>query len=233
MSSKTLIIPAAGSGSRLNQDIPKPYLELAGKTILEHTIRRFLSLDGLTGVIVSTSELYQNRVEKILREILPADISGKCVVGGAERQHSIYNALQKVDEAELVIVHDAVRPFVTLSRIESCCRAAFETGAAVPGVPVRDTIKEIDQDLFVRDTPSRRYLWQTQTPQVFKKDILTEAYNKAFEEGYIGTDDASLVERLGYKVKMVESDHTNFKITYPLDLKLARLLIEKERQDYE
>ncbi len=233
MSSKTLIIPAAGSGSRLKQDIPKPFLELAGKSILEHTIRRFLSLDGLTGVIVSTSELYQRRVEEILKEVLPAEISGRCVTGGTERQHSIFNALQKVDEADLIIVHDAVRPFVTPSQIERCCRAASEEGAAVPGVPVRDTLKRIDQDMFVRETPSRHFLWQTQTPQVFKREILTEAYNKAFEEGYIGTDDASLVERLEYKVKMVESDHTNFKITYPLDLKLARLLIEKEQQDYE
>lgn len=200
---------------------------------MEHTIRRFLSLDGLRSVIVSTSESYQDRVERILEDVLPVEVSGLCVAGGVERQHSIFNALQKVGETDLIMVHDAVRPFVTLSQIERCCRAASDAGAAVLGVPVRDTIKIIDQDLFVKDTPSRKYLWRTQTPQIFKKSILINAYSKAFDDGYIGTDDASLVERLGDKVKMVESDHTNFKITYPLDLKLARLLIRKEDQDYE
>lgn len=230
---KTLIIPAAGSGSRLNQDIPKPYLKLGGITILEHTISRFISLDGLAGVVISTSESYQAETERILKDLLPAEISRTTVIGGAERQFSIFNALEKINETELVIVHDAVRPFVTSSQIDACCRAAAETGAAVLGIPVRDTIKEIDRDQFVRTTPSRQFLWQAQTPQVFKKDILMEAYTDAIREGFTGTDDSSLVERLGHKVKMVEGDHSNFKITYPMDLKLAQILIEKEQEGNE
>lgn len=228
MNSKVLIIPAAGSGSRLKKEIPKPYLEIAGKTILEHTITCFLSLDGLRQVAVATSESYLNITREILEKILPSNIMGICVVGGRERQHSIYNALQEVSEADLVIVHDAVRPFVTPAQIEACCSTAIDAGGAVLGVPAKDTIKRIDRELLIEETPSRRYLWQAQTPQVFKTKILMEAYSKAFEDDYIGTDDSSLVERLNYNVRMVEGSRSNFKITYPLDLKLARLLIEQK-----
>lgn len=189
-------------------------------------------MDGLAGVVVSTSESYQVVTENILKDLLPAEISGATVIGGAERQYSIFNALDKINETDLVIIHDAVRPFVTPSQIDVCCQAATETGAAVLGIPVRDTIKEIDQDQFVKTTPPRNFLWQTQTPQVFKKKILVEAYRDALKEGFTGTDDSSLVERLGYKVKMVEGDHSNFKITYPMDLKLAQLSIEKEQEGH-
>ncbi len=150
----------------------------------------------------------------------------RIIEGGAERQHSIFNTLDYVDHNNLVIVHDAVRPFVKTEHIKSCCEAALETGASVLGVPAKDTIKQIDDGRVITDTPSRKYLWQAQTPQVFKKEILQEAYQKAFEDNFIGTDDASLVERLNYPVKMVEGDRSNFKITYPLDLKLAKLLLD-------
>ena len=223
----TLIIPAAGSGSRLNRETPKPYLEISGKTILEHTLLRFLGLENLRQVIVATSPQYIARAKEVLRQVLPDEISFKVIKGGAERQHSIFNTLKFVDEEHLVIVHDAVRPFVKPGHITTCCRAAMETGASVLGVPAKDTIKQIDKDRLIVDTPSRSFLWQAQTPQVFKKEILQKAYETAFEENFIGTDDASLVERLGYPVKMVEGDRSNFKITYPLDLKLAKLLLGK------
>jgi 2-C-methyl-D-erythritol 4-phosphate cytidylyltransferase len=131
-----------------------------------------------------------------------------------------------VEGDNLVIVHDAVRPFVKLAHVKNCCEAAVKVGAAVLGVPAKDTIKRLDNDDLIVDTPSRKYLWQAQTPQVFKKEVLQEAYQKALEDNFIGTDDASLVERLGYPVKMVEGDRSNFKITYPLDLKLAKLLLD-------
>lgn len=222
----TLIIPAAGSGSRLNRETPKPYLEINGKTILEHTLLRFLGLENLSQVIVATSLRYITKAEQILGEVLDDRIAFRVIEGGVERQHSIFNTLKYADENSLVIVHDAVRPFVELEHIESCCEAAMETGASVLGVPAKDTIKKLDDDNLIVDTPSRKYLWQAQTPQVFKKEILQEAYQKAFEQNFIGTDDASLVERLGYPVKMVEGDRSNFKITYPLDLKLAKLLLD-------
>lgn len=163
-----------------------------------------------------------------LLEEVPHTITTLAVKGGEERQHTVYHALGRVSEVDLVLVHDAVRPFVQLKQIEACCRAAWEHGAAALGVPVRDTIKRIDGRFFVQETPERKRLWKAQTPQVFKKNLLLEAYEKAMRERYIGTDDASFVENIGQAVKMVEGDHSNYKITYPLDLRLARLQIKEK-----
>lgn len=213
----------------MDKETPKPYLLLSSRTILEHTIRRFLPLENLQQIIVATSEAFMDDTSQILNS-LPDTVTKKSVIGGKERQHSINNALSEVGNVDLVIVHDAVRPFVKLNHIEDCCRAASAIGGAVLGVPAKDTIKRIDDQQIIRETPSRKYLWQTQTPQVFRKELILKAYSKAIDEGFIGTDDSSLVERLGQKVKMVEGDRSNFKITYPLDLELAQLLIKKEQE---
>lgn len=231
MTTKALIIPAAGSGSRMEKETPKPYLSLSGTTILEHTIRRFLQLDGLSQIIVATSEAFLGKAREIIAKTVPPSISGECLIGGDERQDSIYNALRKISDVELVIVHDAVRPFVREEDINRCCQVAADVGASVLGVPAKDTIKRIDDEQFIRETPDRKYLWKTQTPQVFRKNIILKAYEKAVSDSYSGTDDASLVERLDQRVKMVKGSHSNFKITYPLDLELAKLLIEKNNNE--
>jgi 2-C-methyl-D-erythritol 4-phosphate cytidylyltransferase len=223
---KALIIPAAGSGSRMQKETPKPFLQLGNCTILERTIRRFLSLKGIEQVVVATSELFLNEAEEILGKVLPQRVQGFCIVGGDTRQQSIYNALQKVSAIDLVMVHDAVRPFVKLSHIQKCCDTAEEYGGAVLGIPAKDTIKRIGEQKQIKETPSRQFLWQTQTPQVFRKELLVRAYQKAIDDNFTGTDDSSLVERLDETVKMVEGDRSNFKITYPLDLELAKLLIK-------
>lgn len=230
MSTATLIIPAAGYGSRLERETPKPYVQLAGRSIMEHTISRFAELDILKHIIVATSPENITGAQRILEEMVLEDVSIKVIAGGQERQHSIFNALKHVSETELVIVHDAVRPFVKTSHVKKCCEAALKSGAAILGVPAKDTIKRLDEDQFIQETPTRKFLWQAQTPQVFRTEVIQEAYEKAFEAHFIGTDDASLVERLGVKVKMVEGDRINFKITYPLDLKLAELLLEGEEK---
>ena len=229
MNTKTLIIPAAGVGSRMQKNTPKPFLQLGNRTILEQTIRRFLPLDGLQQVLVATSESFLIKADNILEEVLPPQIKGRCLEGGKTRQESIFNALQEVSGADLVIVHDAVRPFVKLNHIQNCCNTAVQCGGAVLGVPAKDTIKRIDDRQEIKETPSRKYLWQTQTPQVFQKELLVRAYEQAAEDDFVGTDDASLVERLGETVKMVKGDRSNFKITYPVDLELAELLIKKDR----
>lgn len=229
MGTTALIIPAAGSGSRLNQATPKPYIILAGKPILEHTVRKFLSQDGLSQIIVATSAEYVETARNILAGITPGETDLTVVEGGKERQHSIFNALKVAGDVDLVMVHDAVRPFVTPEQIQACRRVAEETGGAVLGIPAKDTIKWLGENRFIRETPSRQFLWQTQTPQVFKKELLMKAYRKAFGDGFVGTDDSSLVERLGVDVKMVEGDRTNFKITYPPDLKLAKILLEEQQ----
>lgn len=226
--SKALIIPAAGSGSRLGTATPKPYVQLRGQAILERTIRRFLSLRALQQVLVATSSEFVGVARQLLGAILPESIEGCVVEGGRERQHSIYNALRMSADVDLVLVHDAVRPFVQPDRIEACCRAAAETGSAILGIPAKDTIKRIDEHQLILETPPRSAMWQAQTPQVFRKKILAEAYEQAVEDGFTGTDDASLVERLGHPVKMVRGSRMNIKITYPYDLELANILIENE-----
>lgn len=214
----------------MKRETPKPYLELCGKTILEHTVRRFLQLTGLRQILIATSEEYLKVTDDILNQVLPDKIKAHCVVGGKERQDSIYNALGEISEVDLVIIHDAVRPFVKLHHIEACCRVASEKDGAVLGVPAKDTIKRVNEQQLIMETPSRKYLWQTQTPQVFQRELILLAYKKARQDNFTGTDDASLVERLDKTVKMVEGDRSNFKITYPLDLELAKLLIEKEEK---
>lgn len=226
MSTATLIIPAAGTGSRLNRETPKPYISIAGRTILEHTISKFMQLDLLHNVIVATAPSLVSQAERLLSNMLSDRFSYAAIAGGQERQHSIFNALKLVTDTDLVIVHDAVRPFVKLSHIRQCCETALEAGASVLGVPAKDTIKQLDDEQRIQKTPTRKYLWQAQTPQIFRRDIIKRAYEKAFEDQFIGTDDASLVERLGETVVMVEGERSNFKITYPLDLELARLLLE-------
>lgn len=228
MSTATLIIPAAGSGSRLNRETPKPYIRLSGRTILEHTISRFTKLDILRNIVVATAPGFVSQAESLLESMLSDRYSFTVISGGQERQHSIFNALKHVADTELVIVHDAVRPFVKLEHVRHCCDAALETGASVLGVPTKDTIKQVDDEYRIQKTPARKYLWQAQTPQVFRREIIKRAYEKAFEDNFIGTDDASLVERMGEPVVMVQGDRSNFKITYPLDLELARLLLERK-----
>ncbi|MDZ7808587.1 MAG: 2-C-methyl-D-erythritol 4-phosphate cytidylyltransferase [Gracilimonas sp.] len=227
MTSLSLIIPAAGSGVRLGTEVPKPFIEIDGKTILQHTIEKFIDIPGLRQVIVVASAQSVSLVEELISDYALPDLQFSVVEGGKERQNSIYNALKTVDQkTDLIAVHDAVRPFVETEQIMGCIEAANETGAAVLGVPVRDTIKKVNKEYFVESTPDRSVLWQIQTPQVFKREILIEAYEKAIKEGFTGTDDSSLVENTGVKVKVVEGGVNNFKITYPIDLKVTEQIIE-------
>ncbi|WP_069130690.1 2-C-methyl-D-erythritol 4-phosphate cytidylyltransferase [Rhodohalobacter halophilus] len=226
----SLIIPAAGSGTRLGKDVPKPYLVIAGKSILAHTLNRFLKIDSLNQIIVVTSDDYLKETSNILKaEVgrLPFHV----VKGGNERQESVQNALNVVSgESDLIAVHDAVRPFVSKTTIENCLNRASlrRNDGAIVAVPSRDTIKKIDLDSMISHTPKRDEMWLAQTPQIFKKKVLMEAYRFAALNGVAGTDDASLVERIGGVVEIVEGDIQNFKITYPLDLQLAEMILSKK-----
>jgi len=224
----SLIIPAAGQGQRMQSETPKPYLKLRGKTILSRTLSAFAESPGLHQVIVSTSAEYEKQTKKLLKQIFP-NIATDVVRGGEERQHSIYNALQVLfDETELVAVHDAVRPFIDRKVILHCLQKAHEMGGAIVGVPVKDTIKRVDHIGLIDQTPDRSRLWQAQTPQIFKKETLLNAYSHAIQSDFLGTDDASLVEALGAQVSVVEGSRNNFKITYPLDFKIAELLASEK-----
>jgi 2-C-methyl-D-erythritol 4-phosphate cytidylyltransferase len=222
-----LIIPAAGKGERLGGEIPKPYIKVAGKTILEYTLLKFKDVSGLGEVIVSTSEQYFDITKKLLFSVFP-NLNCKVVAGGDERQDSIRNALEKIsDKTGLIAVHDAVRPFVSKEDIENCIEEASRSGGAVLAIPARDTIKVARQNLEIEETPNRERLWQAQTPQIFWAALLREAYQYAAEHNFLGSDDSSLVEKIGGKVVLVEGSSKNFKITHPHDLDMAQYLIKE------
>lgn len=214
----------------MQQETPKPFIEIEGQPILAHTVRRFLALAGLQQIVIATSAESIARCEAIMEAAVGAAVPWQCVEGGAERQHSVRLGLEHVEQAAYVLVHDAVRPFVTPDAIMDCCREAEQAGAAVLGLPSKDTIKQVGADRFVEQTPDRSRLWQVQTPQVFEAALLRRAHRRARDEGYLGTDDASLVEWLGEPVRMVRGSADNIKITYPRDLDLARILMG-ERTD--
>ena len=222
----TLIIPAAGIGRRMGSDTPKPYLMLKGKSVLEHTLSCFQDLDSLKQVIVSTSVSYHDQTSEILNRLFD-EVETAVVEGGERRQDSIYNAFQKVSPSiQYVAVHDAVRPFIRAGRITECLNVTAETGAAIVGVPVKDTIKRVDADNIIKQTPDRSELWQAQTPQIFRKDLYGRAYNYAKDHDVEVTDDASLFEAAGIDVRIVEGDRENLKLTYPVDFRIAEMLVD-------
>lgn len=230
MKKLAVIIPAAGSGTRLGSPLPKPFILIQGKSILLHTVEVFLSHPKVCQIIVVTSKDWIEKVQSQLNEqVSNSSIKIIAIEGSTERQFSIYNALSVLSrEADLVAVHDAVRPFISHSDIDKCCEACLEFAGAVLGVPAKDTIKKVDKRQIINETPDRSTLWQAQTPQIFKREIFVEAYENAKKEGFVGTDDASLVERLGYSVKMIEGSRENLKITFPIDLRVAELIIKNK-----
>jgi 2-C-methyl-D-erythritol 4-phosphate cytidylyltransferase len=153
------------------------------------------------------------------------------VPGGAERQHSVREGLAALaameDPVEWVLVHDAVRPFAKPEHVLACWRSAMETGAAVLAVPVKDTIKIVDERGRIQSTPDRRSLWAIQTPQAFRLSLLREAHEQALAAGFVGTDDAMLMERMGAPVQVVEGDYTNIKVTTPEDLPWAEWILQQ------
>lgn len=224
-----VIIPAAGSGSRMGARIPKPFISLGEHSILWHTIGAFLKVPEICQVLIPTSPEWMGEVQNICHTLDNDEVQFDVMEGGSERQFSIQNALNMVNnDVDLVAVHDAVRPFIKPSLIKNCADQACLTGGAMIAVPAKDTIKKVDENRFVENTPNRNYLWQAQTPQIFKTELLKRAYASALEQGFVGTDDASLVEALGEKVKIVEGDRENLKITYPVDLRIAELILTED-----
>ncbi len=221
----TVIFPAAGASRRMKNSLGtvtnKNFLELGGEIVLIRTLKIFSQIERVTNLIVVVAENEVAEVEKILsaeKNLKPY----KIVVGGSERQYSITNGLKFLPaETEIVLVHDAARPLITKSTIENVIDAAEKFGCAIAAVPAKNTIKFVDAENFVKSTPPRNELVEVQTPQGFRKEFLLRAYEQAEQENFLGTDDASLVERLGEKIKIVQSDYRNIKITTPEDIKIA------------
>jgi 2-C-methyl-D-erythritol 4-phosphate cytidylyltransferase len=216
------IVPAGGLGARMGSRRPKQYLALGrGRVpILVATLRALARARGLDGIVVAVPEAHIVATRRMLARFRVPRILD-VVAGGADRQESVWRGLQRVPEdAEWVVVHDAVRPFITGALVDAVLKAAAG-GAATCGMPVRETVKRV-RGGAVETTIERQGLWLTQTPQAFRRALLWEAHDKARRDAFAGTDDAVLVERLGTAVAMVPGLPQNLKITTPEDLKTAR-----------
>lgn len=233
----TLLIPAAGRGSRMGAPKNKQFLVLAGKPVLVHTLETFLKLNIFDQVIVLVAPGEEATFHRLVQlPFFPAEKRIVVVRGGEIRQLSVYNGLKflwqqnKVAAKSIICVHDGARPLVTAELVLKVFKAAKTFGAVVPGVPLKDTIKEVDHDLHVVGTPPRDQFMAIQTPQCFYFSLLWQAHQGARKDGFQGSDDASLVERLGKEVKVVPGNDHNLKITTPVDLLLAEALLRNSGQ---
>ncbi len=220
------IITAAGSGTRMKSKVPKQFLKINGVPIIERTLKKFYNIDIIDEIIVIVKEdeveYYNKLKDKYHKKI-------KIVIGGETRERSTYNGLINADPtSDIILCHDGVRPFVKEDIIISSLQAMKDYNAVIVGVPVKDTIKSIRDDKTIAFTPIRKYLYKAQTPQVFKKDILLDAYNKCFSEDIQVTDDSSLMEIIGEKVKIIDGDYSNIKITTKEDLLFGEIIAKME-----
>ena len=220
-----VVIVAEGTGSRMNMGINKQFIKLEGKEIIAYTIEKFYNNSNIEDIVVVVKE---DESEFFKKEMLDKYNfkNVKIAYGGKERQDSVYNGLKLLDEkCDVVLIHDGARPFVSDKIIDKSIEEAKEHKAIVVGVPVKDTIKVIDNDKNIVDTPNRSVLWAVQTPQTFDYNILIDAYKDAFKNKFYGTDDSMLVERIGYKVKMLEGSYNNIKITTQEDLNIGSQIL--------
>lgn len=230
----SVIIPAAGLGTRMRDKSAtsrKQFLSLEGVPILVHTIRKFLKCPSVKEIVIALrSEDLPGTRELIEQE--KSSIPIRFVEGGDSRQASVENALASLGSSvELVAVHDAVRPFVTPEIVENVVAEASRTGAAIVGIVPVDTVKQLHRKDKIKSTLPREHLVLAQTPQVFKVDLLRQAFTQARADKFTGTDEASLVERLEtIDVSVVQGSDRNIKITKPADLDLAHLFLQKERE---
>lgn len=222
-----LLIAAAGTGQRLGCAGPKALVDLAGAPLLVRTLERFADLDLIPRAIITVPASFQGQFAQALAAAFPE--TRFCLApGGAERQASVAAGLEMLDaDTEVVVIHDAARPFVEMKAVRDSIRAAAEYGAATVAIPVSDTILQGDQEAFLESTPDRRFLWACQTPQTFQAPVIVQAHREAAQQGFLGTDDASLVRRAGGRVKLVPGSTLNFKITTPTDLALAYLIVKE------
>lgn len=225
----SVILPAAGFGQRMGAPVGKQFLSIDGTPIIIHTLRRFQESERIDEIVIVTREESFGMLEGLLADDGLTKVR-PLVAGGARRQDSVENGLKAVSaSARIVLVHDAVRPFILESVINGVIDAAEQSGAAIAAVRAKDTIKEADEHGRVVRTLDRSLLWNVQTPQGFQIDILREAYERASRDLITATDDASLVERLGISPVIVEASYDNIKITTPEDLQLAELIAGRHR----
>jgi len=229
------ILPAAGMGTRMGADQPKQFLELDGVPIVIFTLRRLAACAQISEFLIATrAEDVETLTKRAAAEKLSQPV--RVIRGGGTRQESVARALAEVPAGtEIVLVHDAVRPFVTLEQTERVITEAQARGGAILGIPAIDTVKEVKRESLPGDvarigaTIPRERIVLAQTPQAFHTDILKQAFAKAAQDGVVASDEAGLVERLGREVFVVLGSERNIKITRPADMELARFYLQQER----
>jgi len=221
------VIVSAGKGHRFMEGRKKQFHFLGEKSILAHTLDKFETCPLIRSILLVVG---QEDMDYCLKEVIEKykfQKVSQIIPGGKRRQESVKNGINALPkDADIVVIHDGVRPFVTQGMIEDSIHSAVRYGAVVLAMPVKDTIKMSNPNGTVLKTLDRESLWQVQTPQTFQVNIIKEAYCRATEDGFIGTDDASLVERLGVKVHILPGSYTNIKVTTPEDLLWANLFVK-------
>lgn len=215
----SVVLLGGGTGSRMNTDTPKQFLFLGEKPVICHSLDVLLAMPETIEVIVVCDPAYRHHLESY-KEI-------KWALPGLRRQDSVYNGLQQVSQnADYVCIHDGCRPFINQDLVRRVFVRAQECGTAAAAMPVRFTVKEINAEGFVTDTPDRSFFWEIQTPQIILKNILEKGFRKSLAEGLTVTDDTSLAELVGLPVKLAEGAYTNLKLTTPDDLAVANILLK-------
>ncbi len=223
------VIAAGGTGTRMQSTVPKQFLEIAGKPILLHAVEGIAALEEVTQIVIALPPEHIAEAQSILRRE-PIRIDVQCVPGGSSRQESVRLGVAHIrPDTDIIMVHDAVRPICDPGMMKRVLKAAWENGAAVPGLPATETIQRRSGNGHVLPTPPREELYAIQTPQAFHAELIRSALNQAKEAGFLGTDESSVVRWAGHPVLVVEGAPDNIKITRPLDLEIAELLIAKRK----
>lgn len=222
------IILAGGKGKRMKAPVSKQFIEIDGKPLIYHTIKKFEACDNIDEIVLvlpkDEIEYFNNNIQARFNFNI-----NKIVIGGSERQDSVYNALKELDNPDIVLIHDGARAFVTLDIIENGIKFACKYGAAAPGVTPKDTIKIKNSKSFSEDTPDRAKLVAVQTPQCFRYDLIKECHDKVKKDSIVVTDDTMVVETFGNQVYLYEGDYKNIKITTEEDLILAKEFIQEQK----
>jgi len=219
-----LLIPAAGSGSRMKAGKNKLLIELEGESLIYWTLKSIFSASSISWVGIigqpKDKELLLNSLKDFSHKV-------KWINGGETRQASVFNGLNSLPkDAEKVLIHDGARCLINPELINKCAAELEENEAVIVATKVTDTIKLVDSEGFIKSTPNRQYLWAAQTPQGFLVNSLKKAHKIAIDKNFIVTDDASLFEMLNWKVKIIEGNYSNIKVTSPIDLKIAKLFLK-------
>jgi len=221
------IIVSAGKGVRMNDTLRKQYMDLSGLPVVAHSVITFDKCSSIEEIFLVVPEEDINYCQKEILSLFELKKAVNLVPGGLQRQDSVYNGLQAIDKnTDTVVIHDGVRPFIQADDLMTCIQGSKDFGACILGIPASDTLKRVGKSEIIKGTLTRDRIWLAQTPQAFRYDLILKAHEAAQRDGYIGTDDASLLERLRMDVKIITGSRFNIKITLKEDLAVARALFD-------